>query len=785
MISPNPRPSDRAERVERVDGGLQIFSERGCLRVEPKREDILRIRYAREPLKARVGDGILQDKSIENWTWETEDGDIVLRTARLTARISRQAGTIRYFDGEGRLLLAETGRSVEPFEAAIPGAESAEVWEEIQTPDGVKRVLRRTGTQRLYHTALHMDFRMDERLYGLGQAEEGLLNLRGNTVYLHQANRKIAVPFLVSPRGWGMLWATDGPSIFQDTCYGSYFYTEADEEMDYYFLAGKNMDAVVGGYRFLTGKAALPPRWAMGYFQSQERYETGEELLDVAREYRERGIGLDCVVLDWCSWPDGEWGQKTFDPKRFPDMKKTVDALHAMDVRLMMSIWPNMAKGCADYKAFEEKGLLLPGSDIYDAFDPAARALYWRQVETSLLDKGVDAWWCDSCEPFAPEWSHVVKPDPARMYAEYVDTVSRHIPIRRGNAYALFHTLAVAQGQRSVDPGRRALVLARSAHTGQQRVPCVLWSGDTEASWKTLRRQIAAGLNFCASGFPYWTLDIGAFFVKRGEQWFWNGDYDKGMEDFAYRELFVRWHQLGGFLPVFRGHGTDTRRELWRLDSADDHRFYRAAVEANRLRYRLMPYIYSLAGGAWLQDGTIMRMLAFDFPEDEKAMDTADQFMFGPALMVCPVTEPMYYTPDGREKANADIRRTVYLPRGTKWYDFYTHLAYEGGQEIAVQAPLDRIPLFVRAGSVIPVSRDIPSTAALTPDLWDALVFAGADGSFTLYEDAGDGYGYETGDYRLTGLNWRDAERRLSIDRPSSGPGWYQPAWNPAVTVVG
>ena len=598
---------------------------------------------------------------------------------------------------------------------------------------------------------------------------EGAWDLRHTTQYLHQANLKIAIPLLLSGNGYGILLSTQGTAVFNDTQYGSYLYTEADEYLDYYFLAG-SPEEVIGQFRALTGRASMLPKWAFGYIQSQERYESAKELVETAEEFRRRGIGLDALVLDWMSWTGDLWGQKTFDPRRFPDPAAMTDALHKKNVHFMISIWPNMSGECDNYREFQEAGLLLPGSEIYDAFREEGRKLYWKQAQEGLFQYGIDAWWCDSCEPVTPEWSRKLKPEPGEMYHEYLEAASEIMPRQKANVYGMYHARAVYEGQRGCDEKGRAasggaqkrvVNLTRSGWAGSQRYGTILWSGDTSASWETLRRQITAGLHFCASGMPYWTLDIGAFFVKKGNNWFWNGQYENGSEDPAYRELYVRWFQYGAFLPVFRSHGTDCRREPWQFESGNpvpeqsgvpEEPCYEAILSAIRGRYRLLPYIYSLAGAVWRENGTMMRPLVFDFPREKKAAGIMDEYMFGPALLVCPITEPM----EGREAV-----RTVYLPAGTDWYDFYTEERYEGGRELTARVGIDHIPVYVKAGSILPVMEPGESTAEMEGREILLQVYAGADGSFTLYEDAGDGYGYERGEYCVTQICYQDESGKV------------------------
>ena len=352
--------------------------------------------------------------------------------------------------------------------------------------------------------------------------------------------------------------------------------------------------------------------------------------------------------------------------------------------------------------------------------------------------------------------------EPALQYEEYKRTAGDYLGEEHTNDFALYHARAIYEGQRSEEKGSDNLT--RSAWTGQQKYGAVMWSGDTAASWETLRRQIPAGLNFCASGFPYWTADIGAFFVKRGDYWYWDGEYDDTVEDPAYLELYTRWYQWCCFLPIFRGHGTDCRRELWNFKGADGV-FYQAMIRANKLRYEFLPYIYSTAGKVWLYDASMIRMLAFDFPKDAKALEITDQYLFGESLMVCPVTETMYYkkSATGAEKQeNPSKVRNVYLPEGCGWYDFWTNTYYEGGQWIEAEAPIERIPLFVKEGSILPMQQSANSTAetVMSGNL-TFVVYAQKDCSYELYTDDGDGYAYENGAYTLETYMWNQSEQIL------------------------
>ena len=760
----------RITRTERRENRLYLYSDALSFRLEPKTEGILRVTVTkRDSFSVNETPGIVLEEVLSDWSFTETGREIVLRTPKLSLVVNRETAAFTYLDNEGNVLLKErehNAKELEEFTSYQLVQDGSLKKEIIETADGKKERIRAAEKREagtLYHTRLNLCFQEKERLYGLGQQEEGFLNLRGKTVYVHQANRKIAIPMLVSTKGYGLLMNTYSPMIFREDAYGTYLSTQADREMDYFFIQGENPRGVIAGYRQLTGKACMLPRWAYGYIQSQERYETQEEILQVAREYKDRNLGLDGIVLDWMSWEDGQWGQKSFDPGRFPNPTEMIDKLHEMGVHFMISIWPNMDPCCANYKEFEEAGLLLPGSNVYNAFEQAGRELYWKQVEEKLFCHGVDAWWCDSSEPYTPEWSHLCRRDPAELYGEYCSQVANYIPEWETNAFALFHARALYEGQRDACErdgiSKRVFNLTRSAYTGQQRYGTVLWSGDTSASWDTLRKQIAAGLSFCASGLPYWTADIGAFFVKTGEQWYWDGEYPEAEKDLGYQELFVRWYQWGCFLPLFRGHGTDCRRELWTFGK-EDPAIYHALVETNHLRYRLLPYIYSLAGAVWREDASFMEMLAFAFPEDEEALEINDQYLFGESILVCPVTEAMYYEKNSVPKMDCPRTRRVYLPAGEDWYDFYTNRRFTGGQWVEADAELSKIPLFVKAGSVIPMQNmDENSSKCKNTVIY---VYPGKDCRYLFYEDAGDGYAYEQGDYKLTEFRWSEENRSLT-----------------------
>ena len=657
--------------------------------------------------------------------------------------------------------------------------DEAPVIDRVKTVDGERNFIRNLKEVRdheAFQGRLHFCFADDEQIHGLGQAEEGIYDYRGHVQYLYQHNMRIPMPVLVSSRGYGILFDCTCLMTFSDTENGSYLFFDAIPYLDYYFIAGDSMDEIVAGLRYLTGDAAMLPKWAYGYVQSKEQYYTADELVEVAERYRKLGIPIDCVVQDWNTWEKDKWGNKILDPERYGNMKECAEKLHGMNVHTMVSVWPNMNSGTENYDEFMSKGQLLNDLATYDAFDDKAREVYWKQVKEGLFENGFDSFWCDSTEPFSgPDWGGEIKREPWKRYQIVGDEHKKYLPPEKANAYALMHAKGIFENQRKTTEKKRVLNLTRSGYASGQKYAAMLWSGDTCASWDTLRRQITEGLNMGLSGYPYWTLDIGGFFTVGKEwknrgcgcnndptpKWFWHGIYDEGVKDKGYCELYVRWLQMGVFLPMFRSHGTDTPREIWNFGREGDP-FYDAIAKAIRLRYTLMPYIYSLAGAVRLEAGTMMRSLLFDFPDDEKAVERSDEFMFGKNLLVCPVTEPMYY-----EAGSAELERDktweCYLPAGSVWYDIWDNKKYEGGQTVIVDAPLDRIPVFAKGGSMIPERANLTYAMEDNDEPIELHIFTGADGEFVYYDDAGDDYAYEKGEYETIRFRWMDESRTLEI----------------------
>ncbi len=755
----------------RRDNVVIIELPGGFLALTPYSDSIIRVRYAPTREFSTKESLMIQhspDVSLDLEVSETADA-LIFSTQKLSIRMDRHTGAFTYLDGSGQILTKEPdrgGKTLIPMnviKSVFDDTVEAQIRKDADGVHAYTPSVRQIVDRKAFHTKLEFEWMPGEALYGLGSHEEGMMNLRGKHQYLYQQNMKVVVPVLVSTRGYGILLDSYSLMTFHDDAFGSYVWTDVDDELDYYFIYGPEFDQIVQGIRQLTGKASLPPRWSFGYIQSKERYVSQAELIEVVKEYRKRALPLDCIVQDWKSWTNDLWGQKTLDPERFPDPKGMMAELHRLNAHLMISMWPNMNPGGDNWREMRDQGFLLGNQATYDAFQPKARELYWKQANEGLFEHGIDAWWTDCTEPFQADWNGAFKPEPEERLLINTGEAKRYLDPEFINAYSLLHSQGIYEGQRKTSTDKRVVNLTRSAYIGQQRYGTITWSGDVSATWDTLHRQIADGLNFCATGLPYWTTDIGAFFVKNDPKlWFWNGDFDLGIEDLGYRELYVRWFQYGVFLPMFRSHGTDTPREVWRFGEAGEV-FYDTLAKFLRLRYRLMPYIYSLAGMVTHEDYTMLRGLPFDFRSDPATYNVGDQFMFGPALLVSPVTSPMYYGAGSTPLNGVSKSRSVYLPKDAAWYDFWTGKCYSGGQTIIADAYLETIPLYVRAGSIIPFGPDIQHTGEGADAPIELVIYPGQDGHFTLYEDECDNYNYEQGLFARIPIVWDDQSRKLTI----------------------
>ena len=616
----------------------------------------------------------------------------------------------------------------------------------IKTPEGETLVRERANLPRtylpsqasgLYHIEDRLSPDATEAFYGLGQHQSGMFNYRGSVVELGQNNTDIAIPLLVSSKGYAILWNTASFS-YVDNRFPLELNLEsmAAPQIDYYVLYGPQMDAILHEYRSMTGHAPLFPEWAYGLFQSKDRNKTQPEILSIAAEYRSRHIPMDAIVQDWFWWQQGGKGDPVFN-SGYTDVPAELKTLHDEHVHAMISAWAMMDSTAENYKQIVAKGFDVPGAQVYDPSNPAAADFFWNQFVGKLFAQGWDAFWLDSSEP-EEAWPHVG------------DAILRDKQLAIGpgleytNAFPFMHTGDVQERWKQANPDKRVFLLTRSAFAGQQRNGAAVWSGDVYSSWWALRRQLPAGLNFALSGYPYWTTDIGGYHPLFAGQ----------SSQPAYQELYARWFEYGAFCPVFRTHGQRYSNELWTYDKV-----FPALLVVDRLRYRLLPYVYSLAWKVTSEDYTIQRPLVMDFREDPATWEIGDQFLFGPAILVSPVVT---------EHATS---RSVYLPSGAGWYDFWTGERTVGGVNVTVPAPLDRIPLSVRAGSILPLGPVI-EYAGQASDPIELRVYPGADGDFTLYEDEGDSYRYERGAHATIHLHWNDATHMLTVGaRQGSYPG--------------
>lgn len=657
----------------------------------------------------------------------------VYRTASLRVEVDNRDGSISFFTSKGKYLARDTDYSMmERDEGADKGS-----------------------------YIVKQGFRLDdsEPVYGLGILQDGKLSLRGKHIRMIQGNTEDFVPVVQSVKGYGIIWDNPSPTVFDSEGNDMSFESEVGECVDYYFIYGGNADKVIAGIRQLTGKVPMLPLWSYGFMQSRERYKSSAELLEVLDSYRAAGIPIDGMVQDWQYWGSNYlWNAMEFLNEDFANAQDMIDKVHDSNAHLMISIWSSFGPHTKQYREMKPKGLLLPfqtwpqsglsswpprmdypsGVEPYDAFSKEARDIYWNNL-LRLAKMGIDAWWMDSTEP-----DHLSFKE-SDLELPTADGSFRSVR----NAYPLLGVESVYDNQRAYTSDRRVCILTRSAYTGQQRTGANVWSGDVQSTWHSLRCQIPAGLGFALTGNPNFNTDLGGFFANPYND---RGKFGSGVHNPKFQELYVRWMQYGVFSPMMRSHGTEVPREIPLYGKPGDV-VYDALVGAVKMRYSLLPYIYSTAWKVSSQDGTFQRALMMDFPSDRRGYEVANEFMFGDAFLVAPVVNAQY-TEEKREFSSEVVDFTapgkstvVYLPAGTSWYDYYSGKTYKGGQEIEYETRFDRIPLFVRSGSIVPIGPDVQYSSEKPWDNLEIRVYAGQKGEFTLYEDEGDNYNYEKGMY--------------------------------------
>lgn len=657
----------------------------------------------------------------------TEGVDKILSTKDVSAILDTVTGTVTFKNDKGNTIVSESSTSFIPEDK-----------------------------KDYYNVRTSFLLDPEEPIYGIGQVMDGEFNRRGSRHHLQNENMFTYSPYFMSP--------TKGYAIYSDN-YSIQDFVDNDQELelsqlgnasDYYIILGETPDKIISGLRELTGHAPMLPLWAFGFFQSKERYKTQDEVLDVLKKYRELKVPIDVMIQDWRYWPqyegtDSLWNAQTFDKERYPDPQKWIDDIHGENAKLMIVTWPGFGPKTPQYQIQDSLGHLLPfhtwppesGALPYDVFSDEARDIYWDFLNKGIFSYiGNDGWWLDSTEP-----DHIeVKPE------DFEASTARGEYKTVKNAYSLMHNKGIAEHQKNQDTSKRVVILTRSGHIGQQRYGSNTWSGDVMSRWDVLRNQIPAALNYTIMGIPNWNSDIGGFFA-----WEWRDENGNMMPGFP--ELYTRWAQFGAFTPMMRSHGTDLPREIWNFGEPGSE-YFDAIAEAIRLRYRLLPYNYSTSREVSANDGTFMRPLFMDYPEDQKVYEIGNEYLWGKNILVSPVTEP-------------DVEVwSVYLPEGNDWWNFNDNTVTKGGETISMPVDINTIPLFVKSGSIIPWGPDVQYSGEKPWDNLDILIYPGSDGSFTLYEDEFDNYNYEKGLYSTIDFYWNDADRTLTIgERNGSYPG--------------
>ncbi|MCC3214425.1 DUF5110 domain-containing protein [Chryseobacterium sp. X308] len=758
-----------AQSYQKTDSGLKFSADHMNVEVKFYGENTIRIiKYPAGRLFVKNSLSVIKQEQKIKFSVSEKNNVISLKTNDLLLSINTKNGVITYTLPSGKELLKETANDFKPFNDA--------------------------GTQTY---SVRQDFQLekDEPVYGLGILQNEKMSQRNTDVKMIQNNTWDFVPFFQSVKGYGVFWDNYSPTQFTDTPQKTSFSSEVGDGIDYYFIYGKNADGVVAGMRDLTGNVPMLPLWTYGYWQSKERYKSQNELTEVVKKYRDLKVPLDGIIQDWQYWGNNyQWNAMDFISPDFPDAKKMVQEIHDMNAHLSVSIWSSFGPMTKQYREMDPKGMLFnistwpesgrdvwppdmnypSGVRVYDAYNPEARNIYWKYLNKGVFSLGVDSWWMDSTEP-----------DHLSQKAEDLDTKTYLGSFRKvRNAYPLMTVGGVYDHQREATSDKRVFILTRSAFAGQQRYAANTWSGDVNSSWETLRKQVPAGLNFSLTGNPNFNSDIGGFFAGVYKR---NG----GPKNPMFQELYVRWLQYGTFTPMMRSHGTDVAREIYQFGNKGDV-VYDAIEKFIRLRYSMLPYIYSVSHNVSKNGSSFMRALSMDFPSDKKTWDMNNEYLFGKSLLVAPVLNAQY-TPEKTVKTdenegwnktdgnkdnsvtNIDFSQNktvkVYLPEGTDWFDFWTNEKQSGGKEIQKSVNLQSIPLYAKAGTIIPLGPDVQYA---TEKKWDHLtikVYPGSDTDFILYEDEFDNYNYEKGAYTEIPFHWNEKSKTLTID---SRKGKYQ-----------
>lgn len=721
--------------------GVTFSLDKGLMKVKVCSNDIIQVTYTilnAFPVKTSL---------VVNNSWSAKtpfkvsesNNQVIITTAGMKVKVDRATNAITYTDLNDKEILSEDKSGNKSMTAA--------------TIAGINT----------YNCSTVFNSATDEALYGLGcHPQDSLsINYKGRNQDLAIRYMTGAIPVLLSTKGYGLMWDNYSASNFYGGEAGNTKYkyvSESGQMVDYYFFNGPEFDKIINLYRTATGRAPMFPKWAFGLFQSQDRYKSQAEVLSVKDNYRKNHIPVDVIVQDWYYWDPLPIGSHVMNPANYPNPKAMVDELHKANIHAMISIWPVFGSGTKDFDALKKIGGLTSITwdnvvthtfdTYYDAHNPKSRQMYWDQARDSLVKRyGWDAWWIDQCEP-----DNGTLLDERRKANFYTGKGIDYF-----NTYSLAHTVGINKGWREDIPGKRAFFLSRQAFAGQQRNGTTLWSSDITCTWDAYKIQVPQGINACTSGMPYWTSDIG------GYHYHWTDPVWSKPEN---RELFTRWFQFGTFCPIFRIHGKGERALF---SNNWDDKTKAILLNYDNLRYRLLPYIYSLAGRATIDNYTIMRSLAFDYRNDPAIQNIQDQYMFGPAFLVNPVTEQLY---TGANAAKNKTTRSVYLPKASNWYDFWTGKKINGGETVDANASIDNLPLYVKAGSIVPMGPFMEYATEKKPDNIELRIYPGADGQFKFYEDENDNYNYEKGQYATFTINWNDKQRVLTIsDTKGTFPG--------------